>query len=459
METQTVDGRVPRTILSAMITDPVVLAEIASYWTDGLFQHKYQQTVGGWCVDYFNQYGTAPGHHIQAMFDEWAAGANVKEDEVKFVGGLLAYASDTYKPVQPAFAIETASRYFNKTFPATRLREAAELLAVDRVDDAWAVIEDLKPIASGTTSHTTLGDVGLFEAAYDYTLEPDLFTWPEELEALNELFRNQLSRGSFVSFMAPEKVGKTFWLMELAWQAARCGNRVAFFSVGDMSGVQLRKRLIPRVVRRPVQAKEVRVPNYISPGGVADEDSVTFTTRVWEEELPRAEFEATLAQWAGSPIGQNIKLFDSPMLCMTAEGIRTRCVRLAHGGWPVDVVVVDYADILGAINGKDDSRAQTNRTWMELRRISQELNCLVLTATQADAASYTAQTITRSNFSEDKRKLAHVTGMCGINQTAIEKQLDVTRLDWVLGRELEITKPCNVAGCRSLGRVAVLAGF
>jgi hypothetical protein len=458
MDVLTVDGRLPRTILSAMISDTTVLSEVAGYWTDGLFQHAYQNTVAQWCVDYFTQHSAAPGHHIQTIFDAWAV-ENEKADEVQFIANMLAYFSSQYQPIQSQFAIETASTFFNRNLAAARLADAQLMLTNGRVEDAWTIIEDLKPISSGSTAYTNLGDRGGFLDAYDYALSPDLISWPEKLDGLNEFFAGQLGRGCFVSFMAPEKKGKSWWLGEMAWQGARCGHRVAMFSVGDMSAVQIRRRLIPRIMGRPITPKTIKVPNYLSPNGVIDEDSVTFNAHDYPDNLPKAAFEATLDQWLQSPQGHSIKLYDVPMATMTAEGIRTRLLRLAHSGWPVDVVVIDYADILAAMNGNDDSRAQTNRTWQELRRISQELNCLVITATQADAASYSVQTLTRTNFSEDKRKLAHVTGMVGINQTTIEKDLGVTRLDWVLGRELDITKPLHVAGCLSIGRIAMLATF
>ena len=57
-----------------------------------------------------------------------------------------------------------------------------------------------------------------------------------------------------------------------------------------------------------------------------------------------------------------------------------------------------------------------NEIWKNLRALSQSRNCLVLTATQADAKSYEKNVLTMSNYSEDKRKFAHVTAMYGLNQ-------------------------------------------
>ena len=79
---------------------------------------------------------------------------------------------------------------------------------------------------------------------------------------------------------------------------------------------------------------------------------------------------------------------------------------------------------------------------------------MVIAPTQADAASYGLDTLEASNFSEDKRKLAHVTGMLGLNQNASEKDGGIMRLNWIVLREGEFnTSRClHVGQCLSLGR-------
>jgi hypothetical protein len=125
------------------------------------------------------------------------------------------------------------------------------------------------------------------------------------------------------------------------------------------------------------------------------------------------------------------------------------------------VIVIDYADILANPPGFNESRDATNATWKHLRRLSQERHCLVVTATQADAASYRAETIDASNFSEDKRKLSHVTGMVGINSTPEEKENSMQRLNWVVLRESEfnVTRCVHVASCIDIGNPAVKSIF
>jgi hypothetical protein len=85
----------------------------------------------------------------------------------------------------------------------------------------------------------------------------------------------------------------------------------------------------------------------------------------------------------------------------------------------------------------------------------------VVTATQTDADSYDAKVLKRGNFSEDKRKYAHVTGMVGINQTDREKAEGLYRLNWVVLRELEFSESKCVwtAGCLAIGNPAIVSTF
>lgn len=124
-------------------------------------------------------------------------------------------------------------------------------------------------------------------------------------------------------------------------------------------------------------------------------------------------------------------------------------------GWVPDVIIIDYADLL--VPGvKLDYRHQQNHIWKELRRISQETNALVITATQADADSYKRDTISLSNFSEDKRKFAHATAFYGLNQDkdGREKALGVLRINELLIREggIQSGKQVCILQCLDIGR-------
>ena len=93
---------------------------------------------------------------------------------------------------------------------------------------------------------------------------------------------------------------------------------------------------------------------------------------------------------------------------------------------------------------------------MDLRALSQSRNALLITATQTDSQSYEQDTLSRKNFSEDKRKYAHVTAMYGLNQDPKEreKKLGVMRINEIVIREgdFDTTSCVTVLQSLNLGR-------
>ena len=121
-----------------------------------------------------------------------------------------------------------------------------------------------------------------------------------------------------------------------------------------------------------------------------------------------------------------------------------------------DIVIIDYPDILDYEPGTGNmaERDKINTRWKALRRLSQERHNLVIVPTQADTDSYDAEFMNMKNFTEDKRKLSHVTGMLGLCQKEEEKEKGLMRLNWVVLREDEfVSSRClHVAQCLPLAR-------
>jgi hypothetical protein len=66
-----------------------------------------------------------------------------------------------------------------------------------------------------------------------------------------------------------------------------------------------------------------------------------------------------------------------------------------------------------------------------------------------------------TNFTDDKRKRAHVTGSVGLNATREEKEMGITRLNWIVLRESQsiIEKCCCCCGCLALANPCMLSTF
>jgi hypothetical protein len=124
-------------------------------------------------------------------------------------------------------------------------------------------------------------------------------------------------------------------------------------------------------------------------------------------------------------------------------------------GFIPDVIVIDYADLLIYEGYEKDFRQQQNKIWKGLRNLSQTRgNPLVITATQADAASYEKNSLRMNNFSEDKRKYGHVTAMYGLNQDTKdrEKKIGLMRINAIVQREGEFYNSKEVTILQNLKR-------
>lgn len=157
--------------------------------------------------------------------------------------------------------------------------------------------------------------------------------------------------------------------------------------------------------------------------------------------------------------GKFNKLLCRPTGTLTVADIETQ-LKLWEDleGFVPDVILVDYADILLAENTRLDPRHQHESIWAALRKLSLKYHCLVLTVTQADAKSYSARSLKKENFSEDKRKYAHVTAIFSLNQMEHEKEAGVLRIGPLLQREGEMKKEVTVLQCLRIGR-AMLDSF
>jgi hypothetical protein len=191
-----------------------------------------------------------------------------------------------------------------------------------------------------------------------------------------------------------------------------------------------------------------------------------FRGSVWYKKV---EFDSPLEWEEGAKagkrffsrmVGRDFRLVTAPTGTFSIKDMKdTLRIWEDRDGYVPDVVVVDYADIIRH-EGSKDMRHGINNTWAGLRSISLEHNCLVVTATQTDAASYDKESVGVSNFSEDKRKHSHTTATFSINQTEQEKQLGLSRIGRVLVREDEfsISDQVYILQCMKIGR-AILGSY
>jgi hypothetical protein len=461
MKVEKKDNSAERLILTGMIVDRDVIGRIAPRWQSDMFQSKWSNIIGGWCIHYFNRYGKAPKKNIERLFHTWAS-TNQDKNTIKLIERYLEQLSGEYerraKDSNSQYILDQAGEYFNKV----KLLKLAETIQSEidlgRLDKAAKARESFGQIELGSGQGV---NVLQDDAAWEQSFQSKSESLVEYPHALKNFFGDALERDGFIAFMGEEKRGKTWWLLDIAWRAMMQHKKVAFFEVGDLSQNQIMRRFGIRAAGRPLKPGIIKIPRLMEPEG--DECSVDFEER--EFRKPLSEKSLRLARSAimteklktKRPL---LKLFTYPNCSISAAGIESVIQSLESQEWIPDLIVIDYADILAPMAGYE-GRDAINANWMKMRAISQTYHCLLVTATQANAKSYETRTLTKANFSEDHRKFAHVTGMIGLSQSDTEKIKQIIRLNWLVLREGEFvaTKCVHVAGCLGIANPAIRSIF
>ncbi len=467
MKVQKREGSKERTILIGLIVDKQVIGRFADKWDKKLFKSTWANTIADWCFSYFTRYNKAPGKKIQSLYESWAAdNPSLDDDTVGLVEKFLANLSDEYESAAESnteYVVDIAGRYFNEV----RLRKLADQIVGDL--DKGDMDKAEHRAAKWARMEVGLGagiDVMQDRSAIQAALEEDqdnLVTYPG---AMGEFTKGALTRDSLVSFMGPEKRGKTWWLIDLAWRGMLQRRNVAFFAVGDMSQNQMMRRFLARAAKRPWKPKEFKYPTAIDRSPDSSIAQTTLEDRSYDKALTAKEAYAAMDDLLAKKVKSKktkLKLSCHPNSTITVAGIESVLQGWERTeSWSPDIIVIDYADILAPpLGGQSESRDQVNATWKQMRAMSQARHCLVVTATQSDADSYDAPIIGRKNFSEDKRKLAHVTAIFGLNASEEEKEQQIMRLNYVVLREEDFStlKCVHVAGCLSIGNPCVRSTF
>lgn len=459
------DGRVEIEILHGMVVDQSVIGRVATVWSaPGLFSNQSANALGSLLVEHFRKHGKpACLSGMGSLVREWSEGKD--ESLVGLVDKLASSIPDM--PVEaPGRLLDVAGRHFRKVTLLRELEASKNDLDAGNLDRAESRISKFSRIEMGLGTGFVL-DKPSVESAFAANAQERLIVYDQS--ALDLFFHNELERTGFMVFAAPQKSGKTWWLVDLAIRAHRERRRVAFFEVGDLSETQLKKRLLTRVARQPCRSEtgkwpfEVQIPKSVSCGvgrdALAEIRSVpkVFSApldakRAWEawerEKLERVKSKKD--RFKASVHGN---------LSISILGIRSLLETWAREGWRADCVFIDYMDNLAPVDKREEVRDRVNTTWKLARAMAIEMDLLIVSATQVNAAGFGKYWLDRANFSEDNRKLSHVTAMAGINVSGTEKERGLARLNWIVKREGGFATQAGpvVAGCLPLGNPAVVS--
>lgn len=484
---------IERRIVTGLIVSTAYIETVRKVFNTSYLEASMAKVLAKWCLDFYDKYGKAPGQEIEAIFLQNTKG--LRKEEKEDIEDILADLSDEYERIDKfnvGYLVDQTLVYFDEQSLEGFIREIREGLDVGDIVRAKDAAYAYKPVKGLDDTSIDLSSPELsenIEKAFKEAATP-LFTYPRQL---GSFLNPQLTRGAFIAFMAPEKRGKTFLLLDMMIRAASQGVNVAFFQAGDMTQEQQLRRICIHLAKKsddPRYSGEMYEPvrdcvhNQLDTCdleqrecdfGVFEGESVEHLRKHITEKELIACYEKNedykpchncAKYWKNSwgavwvkkvnvkgPLtvkeakkkaedffvkkNRRVKLATYPSRTLTPQMVDTKLEAWEkEDGFVADMVIVDYVDIMVS-ETKEDFRHQENKKWMSLRSLSQKRHQLFITVTQTDADSYNRDTLSLRNYSEDKRKYAHVTAMYGMNQDreGREKRLGILRLNEILLRE------------------------
>lgn len=482
-----------RRIVIGLITNEEYLKQIKEEWNPIYIESQTAKLLSNWCWEYFDKHGKAPMQNIEAILMRKLKKKKVKKDIAEEMEtSILQDLNEQYTAKRDDLDVllSDTREYFTERQLEINMEEVQAYLDKGEILKARQAQEAFRLKIGGQDEGLDLADKSTdesIETAFDTNNQIVV----RFAGALGDFWNEEMTKGSFVAILAPEKRGKTFLLLEFLMTAYSQGKTVAFFQAGDMTEGQQLIRIAINLTQKsnkkkflgkqyiPVQDcvknqndtcnRKIRASRFGPFKGRTEKeirDEMTYDELVEAKKGNKFYKNCfNCVNWQTNPWGAVwLEEFDNgtePLTANEAKKARRKFftnpnqVRLsthANGdltigkmnnildtwalkGFKPELILVDYADLVVPTAG--DIRQQTDQVWRGLRGMSQKRDALTVAPTQADAKSYLMETLQLGNFSEDKRKLSHVTAMYGLNQDpeGREKKLGIMRVNKIVVRE------------------------
>ena len=196
--------------------------------------------------------------------------------------------------------------------------------------------------------------------------------------------------------IAPTGAGKSMALVHLGAQAVKLGKTVIHYSL-EMSDTVIGTRYDSCIT------------------GVKLGDTYKLKEQIYEKI---------------KDIDGNVIIKEYPTKSATTATIKNHLEKIKSRGIPIDMIIVDYADLLKPVTNKRNSekRHDLESIYEELRGISQTFECPIWTASQTNRSGLNAEVITMESISEAYNKCFVADFIFSVSRTVEDKAANKGRI-------------------------------
>ena len=211
---------------------------------------------------------------------------------------------------------------------------------------------------------------------------------------VDDICKGGLGKGELGVVIAPTGAGKSMALVHLGAEAIKLGKNVVHYTL----------ELLDTVVAG-------RYDSCIT--GVPLRDLIDFKDAIYE----------TVKDIEG-----NLIVKEYPTKSASPVNIKNHLEKLKNRDVKIDMIIVDYADLLRPRSAHKEKRIELESIYEELRAVAQEFECPVWTASQTNRSGLNAEVITMESISEAFNKCFVADFIFSVSRTIEDKTTNTGRI-------------------------------
>ena len=372
-----------------ILTERVFADQLGEVLDFNFLEFKYLQSIVRSIYDYKEKYEVYPSLKIMASLVK----NNIDDDVVKEQAReyLVNVLKDPSIIEDCDYVKETSLDFCKKQKLKEAMMQSVKLLNRSSFDEISTVINDALKLGSDT-------DFG-----YDYKLDfeerfkikqrnPITTGWKE----IDAICKDGLGNGELGVVIAPTGAGKSMALVHLGAQAVKLGKTVIHYSL-EMADTSIAGRYDSCIT------------------GLKLKEMFHFKEEIYEKI---------------KDIEGNVIIKEYPTKSATTATIKNHLERIKSRGIKIDMIIVDYADLLRPVNNRrsNEKRHDLESIYEELRGLSQVFECPIWTASQTNRSGLNAEVITMEAISEAFNKCFVADFICTISRTVEDKKTNKGRI-------------------------------
>tara|TARA_Y100000593_G_scaffold35816_1_gene69924 strand:- start:356 stop:1717 length:1362 start_codon:yes stop_codon:yes gene_type:complete len=351
------------------------------------FELKYLRAFIERVFDYRKQYGVHPSTSVFTSI--------LRTELEHFSPALQKQVRDYYtrceaRDIQDKEYIKDTSLDFCKKQKLKgALVQSVELIRSSSFDEVKQVIDEaLKLGMDNNFGHDFLKD---FEARYEIKARNPVSTgW----DKIDKITKKGIGSGELGVVIAPTGAGKSMALAHLGAAAVKNGKDVVHYTL-ELSEAVTGQRY----------------------------DSCTTGVPLSQLFERKDEVFENITDIEGSLI-----IKEYPTKTASPNTIRKHLEKLKKQNRKIDMIIVDYADLLRPAKTYKEKRNELESIYEDLRAIAQENQCPIWTASQTNRSGLNAEVVTMESISEAFNKCFVADFICSISRTIKDKNSNQARM-------------------------------